>query len=79
LAPATGSERAAWLLMAAGLGFILHFKLVPALVAGLCVHTLIHALTARLTGGRLSHGRARILVEGSVSDGRRGFDRARRG
>ncbi len=62
LSPATGPERGAWLLMAAGLLFILYFKLVPALVAGLCVYTLIHALTARLAGGTLSHGRARILV-----------------
>jgi predicted PurR-regulated permease PerM len=60
--PATGSEQAAWLLMAAGLLFILYFKLVPALIAGLCVYTLIHALTARLAGRMLSHGRARLVV-----------------
>ena len=59
---ATGPEKAAWILMAAGLLFILHFKLVPALVAGLCVYGLIHALTARLAGGRLSHGHAKIVV-----------------
>lgn len=62
LAPASGPDRAAWLLMAAGLWFVLYFKLAPALVAGLVVYTLIHAVTARVAGGRLSHGRAKILV-----------------
>ncbi len=60
--PATGPERAAWLLMGAGLWFILYFKLVPALVTGLGVYTLIHALTARLAGGALSHSRAKIVA-----------------
>ena len=59
---ATGPEKAAWILVAAGLLFILHFKLVPALVAGLCVYGLIHALTARLAGSRLSHSHAKIVV-----------------
>ena len=59
---ATGPEKAAWILMAAGLLFILHFKLVPALVAGLCVYGLIHVLTARLAGSRLSHSHAKIVV-----------------
>jgi hypothetical protein len=59
---ATCPEKAAWILVAAGLLFILHFKLVPALVAGLCVYGLIHALTARLAGSRLSHSHARIVV-----------------
>jgi predicted PurR-regulated permease PerM len=62
LAPATGLDRAAWLLMAGGVWFVLYFKLVPALVAGLFVYTLIHAVAARVAGGRLSHGRAKILV-----------------
>ncbi len=48
--------------MAAGLLFILYFKLVPALVTGLGVYTLIHALTARLAGGALSHSRAKIVA-----------------
>ena len=48
--------------MAAVLFFVLHFRLVPALVAGLAVHALIEALGPRLAGAGLSHGRARVLV-----------------
>ena len=62
LPQATYPEKAAWIVMAAGLLFILHFKLVPALIAGLCVYGLIHVLTARLAGSRLSHSHAKIAV-----------------
>ncbi len=48
--------------MAAGLLFILHFRLVPGLIAGLFVYTLIHALTVRLARGALSHSRAKIVA-----------------
>jgi predicted PurR-regulated permease PerM len=48
--------------MVAGLLFVLHFKLVVALLTGLFVYIVIHRLTARIAGGRLSHGRARVLV-----------------
>lgn len=60
--PATSAERAAWVVMAAGLWFILYFKLVPALVAGLFVYSLIHALAAQMAGRMISHGRAKIVA-----------------
>jgi predicted PurR-regulated permease PerM len=58
------AERAAWILMAAGLSFILAFHLVPALLAGLLVNGLLHRLARRLTGRRLSHGRAKLVAAG---------------
>ena len=62
ISPATGYEKTAWMVMAAGLLFILHFKLVSALAAGLFVYGLIRALTARYSGDTRSHGRAKIVV-----------------
>jgi len=63
----TASERAAWLLMAAGLLFVLVFHLVPALLAGLLVNGLLHRLARRLTGHRLSHGSAKLAAAGLVA------------
>ncbi len=60
--PSTGAERAAWLLVAAGLLFVLHFRLVPALVAGLFVNVLLHRLARRMAGRRLSHGSAKLVA-----------------
>lgn len=60
-APATFSEKAAWLFMAAALVFVFHFHLVPALVAGLLVFTLLHKTTGMLHGPRLSHITAKVL------------------
>ena len=48
--------------MAAVLFFVLHYRLVPALVAGLAVHALIQALGPRLVGAGLSRGRARVVA-----------------
>ncbi len=61
-APATGYEKAAWILMAAGVIFVLEWKLLPALLAGLFVHSLIHALARRLAGPTLSHHRAKLVA-----------------
>jgi predicted PurR-regulated permease PerM len=62
--PTTPAERAAWILMAAGLSFVLAFHLVPALLAGLLVNGLLHRLARRLAGRRLSHGRAKLVAAG---------------
>ena len=59
---ATPSQKAAWIMMAAGLLFILHFKLLPALLAGLLVYSLIHAGARRLAGTSLSHHRAKLVA-----------------
>ncbi len=63
----TASERAAWVLMAAGLLFILLFHLVPALLAGLLMNGLLHRLARRLAGRRLSHGSAKLAAVGLVA------------
>lgn len=59
---AARSAHVAWALTALALWFVLAFRLVPALLAGLAVYVLIHRVTARLAGGVLSHSRARLLV-----------------
>jgi predicted PurR-regulated permease PerM len=58
----TGYDKSAWVLMAAGLVFALSFKLVPALVAGLFVYSLIHAMAAQMSGTLLSHKGAKIVA-----------------
>src|SRR5262245_21022940 len=63
----TPAERAAWILMAVGLLFILHFHLVPALLAGLLVNGLLHRLAGRLAGRRLSRGSAKLAAAGRVA------------
>jgi predicted PurR-regulated permease PerM len=62
LAPATFYEKAAWVLMAAGLLFILYYQLLPALLAGLLVYSLIHLFARRLSGEALSHHRAKLIA-----------------
>lgn len=62
LPPPTTEEKAAWLLMAATLFFVLACHLVPALVGGLGVYALVRTFSARLAGERLSHGRSRVLA-----------------
>ena len=54
--------RASELLAAAGILCVLLFHLVPALVAGLLAHMLLHGMSRRLRGGRVSHGLARALA-----------------
>jgi predicted PurR-regulated permease PerM len=60
--PPTKYDKAAWILMAAGLLFILYFKLVPALLAGLLVHGLIHKIAVRIENRALTHSRAKIVA-----------------
>ena len=65
-APASLYDTAAWVLTAGGLLFVLVFHLVPGLVAGLLIHVILRRLTGRLTGGRLSHGAAKLVAAGCV-------------
>lgn len=63
---ATSAERAAWVLMAGGLLAILHYHLLPALLAGLLVHALLHRLTGRIAGRTVSHGVAKVFAASLV-------------
>lgn len=53
---------AAWLLMAAGLVYVLKMHLLPALLGGLLAFELVHILAPYITGRRLSGSRARVVV-----------------
>jgi len=64
LKPATGSEKAAWILIGAGLLFVFWAHLVPALVAGLFVSVLLHRMAGRMTGRVLSHRTAKLAAAG---------------
>jgi predicted PurR-regulated permease PerM len=61
-AGSTPVERAAWIGMAALLLFIFVFHLVPAVVSGLLVFTLLSRTARRLRGPRLSHGAAKVIA-----------------
>jgi predicted PurR-regulated permease PerM len=50
------------MLMAGGLLAVLHYHLVPALLAGLLVHALLHRLSGRIAGRMRSHGAAKLLA-----------------
>src|SRR5262245_40439205 len=60
-APASSTEKAAWILMALALGSVLHFHILPALLGGLLVYSLVHAGARRLSGRALSHHRAKLV------------------
>ncbi len=60
-------ETAAWVLLASGFLFVFRYHLVPALVAGLLVHTLLHGSARLLSGPRLSHGAARWIAAAAVA------------
>ena len=60
-------ELAAWAILASGLLFVFRFHLVPALVAGLLLHTLLHRSARFLSGPRLSHGTAKWLAAGALA------------
>jgi len=62
LPPVTGPEKAAWGVMAAGLFLVLQLHLLPALLAGLLVHALIHSLGRTLAGKSLSHHKAKLVA-----------------
>ncbi|MEO6323016.1 MAG: AI-2E family transporter [Thermoanaerobaculia bacterium] len=59
--PASASEAAAWLAIAAALLFVFLFKLVAALIAGLLVYTVLQGTTRLLHGRLFSHGTAKVL------------------
>jgi predicted PurR-regulated permease PerM len=65
--PATGCEKAAWIFMGAGLLFVLHFGMLPALLSGLLVYALVHVIAKRLSGKSLSHGRAKLVAIGLIA------------
>lgn len=52
----------AWVLAAAALLLVLTLRLLPALLAGLLVYELVHLTAPLLRVGRLSRGRARLVV-----------------
>ena len=58
-------EYAAWTLAVLGILFVLTFHLLPALVAGLLVYVLVHALAPMMTA-RISEGRARGMAVGLI-------------
>jgi len=60
--PATSYERAAYVAAAGLLLYVFVFHLVPALVAGLLVATLLVETAHRLHGPRLSHGAAKLIA-----------------
>ena len=61
IASASFSERAAWILMGLALAFALGFHLVPGLLAGLLIFSLLHRLDLLLQKGKLaSRGNARL-------------------
>jgi predicted PurR-regulated permease PerM len=53
--------------MAVGLLVILKFHLVPALLAGLLVHELVHALAPRIAFGRMRGTGARLVTVGLIA------------
>jgi predicted PurR-regulated permease PerM len=60
-------EIASHVLAGAGLLFVIHFHLVPALFAGLLVHALLTRPTRWLRGARFSHHVARWLAAGLLA------------
>ena len=62
LPPATGSEKAAWILMGLGLLMIIHFHLVSGLLAGLFVYALIRGVAQQIRGKWLDHEHAKVAA-----------------
>ena len=67
MATATAYEKAAWVMVAAGLLFILLSGLLPALLTGLLIHALVQMLARWLAGRALSHERAKLVALGAVT------------
>lgn len=63
--PASAVEKVSWALLALFLLFCFHHHLVPGLLAGLIVHTLLQRTTGLLRGPRLSHGAAKWIAAGA--------------
>ena len=60
--PATGVQKAAWLFMGVGLLLVFEVHLLPALLAGLLVYSLIHSIGRALSGRMLTHRRAKLVA-----------------
>jgi predicted PurR-regulated permease PerM len=60
--PATGVDKAAFVLMAAAVLFVFVFHLVGAVVAGLLTHMLLVRGARRLRGSKLSHGASKFVA-----------------
>lgn len=60
--PATIEEKTAWGAMAIALILVLEYHLLPALLAGLLVFSLIHRLGRRLEGRSMSHHMAKLTA-----------------
>ena len=58
---------ASYLLAATALAFVLHFHLVPAVLAGFLTHALLSRSARWLRGPRLSHGAAKWLAAGLMA------------
>jgi predicted PurR-regulated permease PerM len=58
--PASATEKAAWILMGLTLLSTLYFHLLPALLAGLLVYSLVHAGARNLSGRLLSRHKAKL-------------------
>ncbi len=67
--PATATEKAAGIAMGGVLFFFLEYRLVPALLAGLFVYSIVHTAAGRLSGRSLSHHRAKLVVVSLIALG----------
>jgi len=63
----TGSEIAAWLIAGVSMLFVLELHLLPALLSGLLVYALVHALSGPLRQNKLIGARARAVVVASLA------------
>ena len=62
LPPLSSAEKAAYLLVAAGLLFLFQYHLTVALIVGLLAHTLLSRAFRLIHGERLSRGMAKVLA-----------------
>lgn len=62
VAAPTRSEIAAWIFAGLGLFWVIHWHLLPALLAGLLVYELTHVLAARLPRGAQKTDRRKIIA-----------------
>lgn len=63
---ATGADKAAWAVTGLGLLLVLELHLLPALLAGLLVYSLIHSIAASIAGRGLSHSKAKLVALGVI-------------
>lgn len=62
LSPPTAAEYASWLLAVLGVLFVLQFRLLPALIAGLLVYELVHVIFPLFARRRPTHSAKIIAV-----------------